>query len=119
MEFHPGAVHRIPEVFSRLEPYDPAGADERFPARLRVAPHAGVLIPHPEGTEPPQRDGLAPRKGFPDGVEDGIDGFFGLDLAEARIVGHEVDDIDLPQRTAPAPRPGKISGMNNSNNTLN
>ena len=112
IKIHASAVHRFLEVFSRLEAYDLASADGRFPARLRVAPHASVLLPHLEGSEAPQNDRLAALERSLDGVDDCFDGFFSLDFAEARIVRHEVDDVVLRQRTPPPsfPDPCTFSG---------
>ena len=53
MEFHLGVVYRFLKVFSRLVAYHPASANGRFLVRLRVAPHASVLLPHLE--EPKRR----------------------------------------------------------------
>jgi hypothetical protein len=85
------------EIFSRFEANGPARRDPDFFPGSRVAANAALARFDLEDAKSPKFNALAALHGDPHRIEDGVDGYLGLNF---RNVGHLrdfVDDVNLDQ----------------------
>src|SRR5262245_6590553 len=90
-----GSAANILEFLPRLEANGPARRDADFLASPGVAADATLPGLHLEHAKAPQLNAFTAHHGGPHGVEDRIDGHFGLHLRDVGELGNLGNDVDF------------------------